>query len=209
MDFDYNRPSLELVFDLIVSANGTALQKADVVFGTPQAFIPFESDPHKRNTRVVASAMLSETSRLRGKVTLSYRRLDLEDFVPEFEDQQVSVTSLPFTAYQILEQINARYGLALEESDIVDAVYTQLAERYAIAADARSLAWIGELSIETTYREVTLSEIIRVTMLNGLHYYVPGASLAACTPVTDLAGFTAEDLLFACPVTDLDGFEAA
>lgn len=191
MENDYNKPSAELVYDLIVYANGTAVPQSDLVFGLPEAFAPYASDPLRRDTRVTVSAMLYPFARQRGKVVLTYRRLALEQFIPEFEDVLIEVPTLPFTAHQVLPMINARYGLSLSEMDIEDAAYTEAAATYPIRARAESLAWQGVLDIETTYNEIRLEELIRVTALDGFHYVNYHGDLSELITQPHLSGFNA------------------
>lgn len=191
MDYDYNRPSDQIVFDLIFYATGTALDKDAIVFGIPKGFTPHPGDSLKRDTRLGISLLRNPDSRMRGTVEVTYCRLKLEDFIPEFEDAPIEVISLPFTAYQVLPQINARYGLSLAESDIEDAVFTEASATYAIKARPESLAWTGTLAIETTYEEIDLGLLIKVTELNGLWPIGWNDDLEDIIEATDLNGFEA------------------
>lgn len=191
MENDYNKPSEVLVYDLIVYANGTAVPQSDLVFGLPEAFVPYASDPLRRDTRVTVSALLYPFARQRGKVVLTYRRLALEQFIPEFEDVPIEVLRLPFTAHQVLPQINARYGLSLSVMDIEDTLFSEASTTYGIKARAESLAWQGVLEIETTYIETRLDELIRVTSLDGFHYVNYQGDLSDLIVETQLSGFDA------------------
>lgn len=190
MDIDYNRPSEQILLDLLFYTSGSAIPEGSLVFGTPTTFGPFQNDPFQRDTRVRVSVASSPSARMRGTVTLQYARLWLDDFIPEFEQIPIEVATLPFTTYQILPMLNARYGLQLAEADVENDTFEVAAPTYAIRAKPSSLVWQGTLPIETTYDEIRLDALILVTELNGF-WPLDGMDLNENFNVAALNGFEA------------------
>lgn len=190
MDIDYNRPSEQILLDLLFYTSGTAIPEGSLVFGTPATFGPYQNDPFKRDTRVRVSVAPSPSARMRGTVTLQYARLWLDDFIPEFDQIPITVATLPFTAHEILPMLNARYGLQLSEADVENDSFGVAAPTYAIRAKPSSLVWQGALPIETTYEEIRLDALILVTELNGF-WPLEGMPLDENFDQTDLNGFEA------------------
>lgn len=190
MDIDYNRPSAQILHDLLFYTSGTAIAAESLVFGKPETFGPFDGDRFKRDTRVRVSVAESAQTRMRGMVTLHYARLFLDDFVPKHEQTLIEVATLPFTTYQILPMLNARYGLALDVDDVEDTVFTEDTPTFRMVAKASSLVWQGGLEFETTYEEKSLELLIKVRDLNGL-WPLDGLPLEEEIPVSDLLGFDA------------------
>lgn len=108
----FNKPSHQLVIDLINFQNRTNLQLADIVFGVPTA--PSSSDAQGRNTQVVISGTAS--SPFQGTATVYYNRLSLPLL---FKYGAVGVLDNFSTLEEALVLVNRDYGLAITLDELV------------------------------------------------------------------------------------------
>lgn len=179
----YSKPSKEMVFDLINEANPTLtipVTMVNVTLGTPVA-IGGVSWPNN-NTSIVASPMAGVSDYI-GRQTLTYRRLDLGAL---FRGQQVQINkfksttnstsgSVMYTVYQLLADINSRYGLNLTQDDIVDGNIQrgstleggQYTTTVTVAAKATSLGYTGTFQLKWLNTKQSLEDMITVRELPG------------------------------------------
>lgn len=141
---DYTLPPEALLLELINRTNGTTFTPAHLAFGPP---IPLTGENDVRNTAVLASPL--GASGFMKAVTLRYDRLDLavlaEDRSTEFERGNAQ------TVADLLPQINARYGVALTATDIVDSALPPAGEEpvdVVLQALQTSLVWQGSATYQ-------------------------------------------------------------
>lgn len=171
------KPSLDLVIDLINAANQTTLNDTKINVINPTALT---DDPNNHNTG--ARVLSVKGSGYIGNVDITYNRLDLGllfskitvnlDLGEDGNGDPIKPTDIK----GLLPALNARFGMGLEESDIVDGpVDTTGASPWTatIKAAAGSLAYVGELTLTVgPDPEVgeRLNTVILTTNLNGLLY---------------------------------------
>lgn len=158
----FNKPSSEIVLDLIYFANGVRFTKEEVLFGQLTSFEPLEIDPYQRNTKVD----LTGQGRMSGSFTSTYRRLELEKQKP-ISDLPILVSDIPVNAHALLELVNYKYGLGLEPVDIIDDLFEDFTQPLSFRATPESLAWTGTLSVEITFYKLPLNHAIRKSTLEG------------------------------------------
>lgn len=179
----YSKPSKDLVYDLINEANpglDIPVAPANVVLGTP-AVIANQAWPNN-NTSIVASPAPG-TSDYIGRQTLTYRRLDLSAL---FRGQTIlikkfkSVTSsssgtLMYTLYQLLADINARYGMNLTEDDVTNANILrgntledgQYTTTITVSTKATSLGYTGTFALKWINTKQSLEEMVTIRDIPG------------------------------------------
>jgi hypothetical protein len=141
---DYTLPPEALLLELINRTNGTTFTLAQLAFGPP---IPLTGANDVRNTAVMASPL--EASAFMNAVTLRYDRLDFAVLAQDRSTQFERAGAL--TIADLLPQINARYGVALTASDIVDSALPPAgAEPVEIVLQAlqTSLVWQGSATYQ-------------------------------------------------------------
>lgn len=144
MTYNFDRPDEEIVCDLINIANGYKLYPAVVQFGVPQVFDPRRDVDEDINTYIPAVVDPSfdqrmvpdETGFLYTRVPLAALRL--------VENIKIVPPSLPFSTYDVLDQINVQLKTRLTEEDLENTEYTTLDDDFIIRAKPTSKVWIGE-----------------------------------------------------------------
>jgi len=167
-----NRPSFDLVVDLINVANTLALNDAKVTFGVPSAL---EDDESGLNTGLNVKAISG--AGYRGAVDVKYNRLDLALLFKNIAvNLNVDLSSVPSpTTKDLLGTLNTKYGLGITIDEVVDAPVDITGEgphTHTITAQD-SLAYIGALTL-TIGPDADVGErldtVVLVTNLNGLLY---------------------------------------
>lgn len=171
------KKSLDLVIDLINAANTTTLDETKIHITAPT---PLTGDPNNHNTGAHVAAV--KGSGYIGSVDITYNRLDIGILFEKIavnldlgEDGDGNPVK-PATTKDLLAALNARYGMGLEESDIVDSPITTTGSApwsATITMADDSLAYIGELDLTVgPDPEVgeRLDTVILTTNLNGLMY---------------------------------------
>lgn len=182
-----NKSSRALVLDLINADNSQNFAESDFIWGSPVA-ITGRSDG--RNTALVISAR--PELGYAGTQTMFYNRLDLTQLFNEvtlsFEDNPDAYTNTS----DIVELINSKYDLAMDESDVVfeslmregDAPYT-----FTLTAKSGSYAYIGQ--VEFTLTELIVDPPEDTAYLTDGFFFVNmtdgkiGASIESLTDVSD------------------------
>lgn len=177
----YNKPSDVLVLDLINLTNvdpdtgkSISLKTSDVVLGKPAAVAA--ADGIDWNCAVLCSA--TRASPYVGSVTLNYNRLNLTKLFKNIA-VNLDVTSAKTTS-DLLARLNARYGLAIDKAEVVEANVDALTEAkptvtHTITIADSSLVYFGSLVV-TVGPDADVGErlnlVITKNRLDGMHYPV-------------------------------------
>jgi len=176
----YNKPSSELVYDLINQAN---------------PLLPVPLTPLNMALSDVKAATVSGNAAMNtsincvsiggdyiGRKMLNYRRLDLAVLfrgqvlqINRYSPTQSNSFSIVFSLYQLLPVINAQYGLNLTEADVTDVnilrgntqedgFYTTTV---SVTAKVTSLGYIGTIQLKWKSAPQDLASMITVTDLNA------------------------------------------
>lgn len=167
-----NRPSFDLVVDLINVANTLALNDAKVTFGVPSALVDDDSDLNTAlNVKAISGAGY------RGAVDVKYNRLDLALLFKNIAvnlNVDLSVITGP-TTKDLLATLNTKYGLDIDVTEIDDQpinVTVDGPSTHTITAKD-SLAYIGSLTVSIGPDPDVgerLDTVVLVSNLNGLLY---------------------------------------
>lgn len=175
LDYRYKRTSEAILRYLIEATLGLRLDKEDVTFGQPEVIEPLEPNlplfPSKslnglwmvRDTRVLVTA--GERYRA-GKFYACFGKHDLADIVPVSQNT-ILVRQWPFSTYDVLDQLNIRFGLSLSEDDVHDIYYPALEGPFVVRAKSTSLVWKGELPFEIEALDVPLDDTLLTKDLGG------------------------------------------
>lgn len=161
---------LQALLDDIKRLNAGADLKADEYnFGNP--VVIQETANGINSTMLIESAGTS--SPYAGQVTVSYRRLKLEDLlilVPDTLRANGITTTLKFA-----EAFNVVYGTNFTADDIVDTpvVLTSGSGTVTLVAKTTSRGWVGSVTFNVGPGPLPLEEYLLVTKLNGLNYPDP------------------------------------
>jgi len=183
----YNKPSPELVYDLINAANPdlpVALTPANAKLDNPvTATIPGRSD---LNTTI---AVISVGGDYIGRKPMNYRRIDLSKLLRgvlvqmnKYSANQSASNSIVFTVYNLLPLINAKHGLNLTTDDVADVNIlrgnTQEGGFYTttvtVNAKATSLGYVGSFALKWKSAPQDLESMITVTNLTARRF--PGGN---------------------------------
>jgi hypothetical protein len=147
--FNYNKPAVDILRDLIYATNGFMLPATGVLYGTPLVVTPLVADPYQRDTVIEVSMDPSVPYQpWTGHRTVLYKRLSLANMVLPMGVTPIQVAALPTTTYAMLAVINAYFGLQLSEADVQNTTYTE-ANAFLLSAAPGSLAFEGSLDITT------------------------------------------------------------
>lgn len=121
----YTKQSLQMLVDLINASNPTLpvpLTPTNVLYGTPAVVVP--SGGNVQNTSIKVTALAS--TKYVGNTTLNYRRLDFGTLfrslpIVIYKYSPAATNAFAYKVSDLLPSINAKYGLTLQVSDIVDA----------------------------------------------------------------------------------------
>jgi hypothetical protein len=148
--FNYDKPSEEILSDLIFAANGFRLPATGVTFGTPVA-IPGPSGYYSYlNTGVEVSIAWAPGVLNYGQKTFFYSRLNLGNATPVANPTPIVVASYPTDTYTLLPQINAYYGLQLGQGDVLNTTYATAAADFLVTAAPGSLVWTPATALDIT-----------------------------------------------------------
>lgn len=169
MSTSLNKPSVDLIIDLINVANSTSLNSTKISFEVPSVL---SNDPNNHNTGVKVVAV--KGSGYIGDVDVTYNRLDIGLL---FKNIALNLdVAKPATTKDLLPKLNSKYGLGLTIDDIEDNAVDMSGDgphTHTIVMKVASLAYIGQVT--TTIGpdpEVgeRLDTVILQTNLNGLLY---------------------------------------
>lgn len=162
----YNKPTDELVFDLIKEANPDSDFTQDQVRLTN--FAPNTNGDTTRNT--VGKLMAIAGMGREGEVTLTWNRPDLAQI---FSDVQVYVSaSNKFKKSDLLPEINLNFGFQLAAEDIYDEVLNLSTVPTVTQLKVRPTcpAFTGTLVVNIGDPKKAIDTVIRNTDLDGLAY---------------------------------------
>jgi hypothetical protein len=174
MALDYSKPPQDLMVALINLSNNTALNTAVISCDspTPNPAFPLSSP---RDTLVTVSARAG--SRYTGQVVMAYKRVPMA-VVPgtrsKFFDQGNALS-----AHSLLAVINARYGVRMTASELVDTTLPLLStylpltpKSVVLQAKPGALVYTGDLTIQLAPGAKELSEVVDAQPLTGLDFLV-------------------------------------
>lgn len=196
----YNKPSKDLVYDLINEANPTlpvALTAANTKLSDPAAAtVPGNA---AMNTAIT---VISNSPDYIGRKPLNYRRLSLNNLfrgitvqINKYSANQNSASAgaVVFTLYNLLSIINTVYGLNLGQDDVNDVSITRgsvqesgfYTSTVTVTAKATSLGYIGSFAFKWRGAPQELESMIAVTDLAARAF--PGGNTfdGAHKPVVD------------------------
>lgn len=183
-----SQQSLDLLVSLINQANPTLpfpVTKTNMTFGTPTVITPATGTI--QNTSVLCTPI--STSGYRNKQTLTYRRIDLTAMffdipVEIYKYSPASTGASPYTFYNLLSDINTRYGLSLTTDDFPDASFPAASDGFyggstrtskvTVTAKPTSFGYTGSLTVRWVQAPQTLANVITVTAMQGRTY--PGGN---------------------------------
>ena len=179
----YTKESKALVYDLINEANPSLaipVTQTNVTLGTP-AVIANQAWPNN-NTSIVATPAAGSGDYI-GRQTLTYRRLDLAALfrgqtiqIKKFKSTaSSSAATVMYTVYQLLNDINSKYGMNLTQDDVADANITrgstledgQYTTTITVTTKATSLGYTGSFALKWLNTKQSLEDMITVRTLGG------------------------------------------
>lgn len=184
----FNKPSADLVYDLINQANPQLVKPATAVntkLGVPAVIAT--PGLNKLNTSIVLAAVPGGD--YIGRKTVNYRRIDLAALtrgmtiaIDRYSATQSAAGTVVFTIYQLLPFINQRYGLNLTTDDIADGnilrgstlVNGQYTTVVTVTAKSGSLGYIGSFSLRWTGAAQDIALMLAITELPARKF--PGGS---------------------------------
>lgn len=202
----YPKQSLQLLVDLINASNPSlpvALTPTNVLYGTPSVITP--SGGNIQNTSIKVTALAG--SKYVGNATLLYRRIDFGTLfrslpIVIYKYSSASADASPYKISDLLPSINAKYGLSLQLSDIVDGALppgsTAAQPSIGLAAGTRnssinvvatasSPGFVGNFTLYWVQAPQDISSMISVTSLEAARTYPGGlATVSAALYVPDL-----------------------
>lgn len=221
----YSELSLQLLVDLINQSNPSLpvpLTTTNVKYGTPAAITPTAGTI--QNTTIKVTAPL--VGPYIGNTTLTYRRVDLGTLlrsvpVAIFKFTAAAVGVAPYKISDLLPSINAKYGLDLQVSDIVDASLpasnTNAVPAIGLAAGTRnssitvsasatSAGFAGSFTLYWVQAPEDISTMITVTSLENARVY-PGnlntVSSGLYVPDLDVFGIDFTDTINTIGIANL------
>lgn len=168
MSIPLNKPSSDLIIDLINLTNNSTLDETKITLSAPTAITPGQ-DGH--NSTAVVSSIPGKG--YRGNVTVSYIRLDIGLL---FANIALNLNVTTYTSTKdLLPILNSKFGLGLTTDDIQDNPIDKTANPvvHTIVTKTTSLAYIGQV-VTTIGPDPDVGErldtVILTTNLNGLLY---------------------------------------
>lgn len=170
-----SKSSLDLVIDLINAANTATKAKFDetkILVSNPTVLDASDASGH--NTKAHVSAV--KGGGYVGNVDVTYNRLDIGLLFKGIAANLDLGSTVPKTTKDLLDSLNARFGLGLTEDDIEDQpIDTSASQPWTttVAIKTSSLAYLGTLTLtigpdpEVGER---LNTVVLTTNLNGLMY---------------------------------------
>lgn len=191
----YTQQSLQMLVGLINQANPNLpvpLTTTNALYGTPAAVTPTGSNYQDTSIKVTAIA----STKYVGNATLLYRRINLATLfrslpIVIYKYTPAGTSASPYKISDLLPSINAKYGLALQVSDITDGslpVGTTAAvpsiglpagtrnSSITVNAQAGSPGYSGSFTLYWVNAPQDISTMISVTSLESARAYPGGLS---------------------------------
>ncbi|MNO12970.1 hypothetical protein D3C76_25900 [compost metagenome] len=170
----YKDPVTTLLQTVSAVNGNVVLDPADYDFVNP---MPNSSGQYPDQNSQVTLKANNAFAPYQGEYEIYYTRLSLADLAKlvTLSIKAPSVTN----SHDVLPFLNDRFGLNLEESDIVlvDAEDLVDYKTVQLTAMANSLGWIGTVQVTVTQGEIPLENYLTNTALPGLDYPTPYATL--------------------------------
>lgn len=164
---DYTKSSVQIVLDLINNDNGSALTAGTVNLSNPGA------GGSGKNSSVVVTPQVG--SGYIDDQTVFYNRVDIAT-VPGARSKVFQVGDATHVS-DLIAEINTAYNINLGAADYVDALLPTFdgvtphdTKTFDVVAAANSLVWTGTLTLTLNGNDVSLRDVITVTVLSGLVY---------------------------------------
>ena len=173
LQYQLNRPGIEILLDLISIYNqGYRLEPHQVEFGDPQDLDTRPDILDDTNSFIPAEVDASVDSRLvPGNTGFLYARLPL-GVLKKDKEYDIDPLPVPFSTYQILDQINDQYNTQLTEDDLEDTEYVSMDDWFYIHAKPSSKVWIGTKRIDVVGDGPKFVLFVQ-SFLNGFTAYDP------------------------------------
>lgn len=200
----YTQPPKELLLSLIREANPNLplpLDPNKINFGKPKTIPLIPGSPV--NTELVLS--VKGNSGYVRKVTVKYTKISLDTLFRGLGAEVHKYTAAspgayPFTMYQLLKEINLRFGLNLTEDDVDNAWFPYQSDKYypdkrssqaVLKAKPDSLIWTGQTTIRWVSDLQSIADMILKQELPG-RTFPGGKSTASTRYVLDCATYDAD-----------------
>jgi hypothetical protein len=197
----YSKQSLQLLVDLINQANPglpVPLTTTNALYGAPSAITPAAGTVQNTSIKVTAAA----GTKYVGNTTLTYRRIDFGTLfrslpIAIYKYSPAATNASPYKISDLLPAINAKYGLTLQASDIVDgslpAGNTNAVAAIGLAAGTRnssitvnaattSTGFVGSFTLYWVQAPQDISTMITVTSLENARVFPGSLSTISATP---------------------------
>lgn len=169
----YKNPITTLL-NVVGSYNGITLDPDDFDFINPR---PNDSGKHPEQNSIVLIKANNAFAPYQGQTEVYYNRLLLSDLAKlvTLTMKAPSVTN----SHDILPFLNDRFGLNLEESDLelIEAIDHGDYKTVELTAVPGSLGWTGTVTISVAQGDIALADYLTNTVLDGLNYPTPYATL--------------------------------
>ena len=183
----YNKPSVDLVVDLINESNPQLpfpIETGKVLFTGLATRTPGSGEYQDTQIKVNAK----NNTEYVGNKLLQYRRIDIGKLFrgTSIEIHKYSPTSIsqnPYTLHQLLDDINAKYGLALTTAEVTNIAFPAASDNYYptirtskvnMVIQSTSLAWKGTVEVRWVQAPQELQTMITQPELTGRLY--PGGN---------------------------------
>lgn len=148
---NYNRPAKDVVLDLIYENNQIRILNRGLTLGKPQKLDQRPDLQWDGDTYIAIKTDPLIDARFAGTDGLLYQRVSLGD-VPLSDDPfaQLPVPTYPFKTSDILDQINAFFGVQLAADDIIDTTYDSVDGGLTITFSPDCLVFEGTYMLADT-----------------------------------------------------------
>lgn len=137
---NFDRPTAEILMDLIYQFNKYRVPLEHIAFGLPSPLDIYPGIENDENTFVPVTVNESYDDRFDGSNGFMYRRISLTELT---EDMSVTfdLPEFPFRMSTILPQLNQKFHAQLTVGDIDDVLVTGMRD-LVLRANQYSLVWI-------------------------------------------------------------------
>lgn len=141
---NFDRPSKEILMDLIYQSNKYRVPVQHITFGLPGPLDIYPDILTDENTfvPVVVNAVFDD--RFDGRNGFMYRRLSLAEELVEDESVTFDLPEFPFRMVEILPLINQKFHTQLEAGDIENTLVESPAQ-LVVRASEYSLVWVDSV----------------------------------------------------------------
>jgi len=153
--YSLNKPSEEIVRELIYFTNGVRFGKEDVSFGAPKVVEMVPYDGVLRNTQL--SVFGNKQYGYSNERVIYYGRLSLASLVAKSANP-IIIRRMPCYTYDILDQINFHYGVQLSEEDVQNVYYASVAGPFPLIAKPDSLVWINRIDLAVQFPSLNIQQ---------------------------------------------------